>query len=49
MAKQTLVSAQPGTISVEDALLVGVSRAGFARDHGLDVALTPADLLDAWR
>ena len=39
-------AAVPGA---EDALLVGVSRSGFAADAGLDVALTPADLLEAWR
>ncbi|NLT05991.1 MAG: AAA family ATPase [Solirubrobacterales bacterium] len=44
-----LVRQRAAVPGAEDALLVGVSRAGFARDHGLDVALTPADLLDAWR
>ncbi len=32
----------------EDALLVGVSRSGFAPASGLDVELTPDDLLAAW-
>ena len=36
----------PGTD--DDTLLVGVSRSGFATD-GLDVTLSPDDLLDAWR
>lgn len=40
-----LRSAVPGA---EDALLVGVSRSGFAADAGLDVSLTPDDLLAAW-
>jgi len=39
-------AAVPGA---ENALLVAVSRSGFAVDAGLDVALTPADLLEAWR
>jgi AAA+ ATPase superfamily predicted ATPase len=41
-----LRSAVPGA---EDALLIGVSRSGFTADAGLDVALTPADLIAAWR
>lgn len=32
-----------------DTLLIGVSRAGFDDDLGLDVRLEPADLVDAWR
>jgi len=40
-----LRSAVPGA---EDALLVGVSRSGFTADAGLDIALTPADLIEAW-
>jgi hypothetical protein len=32
----------------DDALLVGVSRSGFATTAGLDVALSPEDLIRAW-
>lgn len=32
----------------DGALLVGVSRSGFAEDAGLDVALCPRDLIRAW-
>jgi uncharacterized protein len=32
----------------DDALLVGVSHAGFQSGVGLDVSLSPDDLLDAW-
>jgi hypothetical protein len=38
----------PGTD--EDAVLVGVSREGFdERGRGVDVALAPEDLLEAWK
>jgi uncharacterized protein len=43
-----LARLQVAVPGAEDALLVGVSRSGFAADAGLDVALTPADLLAAW-
>lgn len=33
----------------EETLLVGVSSSGFDDDAPLDVRLTPADLVDAWR
>lgn len=43
------LAAQRGRVpGAEQARLVGVSRAGFAVD-GLHVALTPDDLVDAWR
>jgi AAA+ ATPase superfamily predicted ATPase len=32
----------------EDAMLVGVSRSGFDADAGLDVVLSPEDLIGAW-
>jgi AAA+ ATPase superfamily predicted ATPase len=44
----TLIRQRAAVPGAEDALLVGVSRSGFSSDAGLDVALTPADLIDAW-
>ena len=46
---RTLIRQRAAVPGAEDALLVGVSRSGFSSDAGLDVALTPADLIDAWR
>jgi hypothetical protein len=40
---QHVPGAEPTTVRV------GVSRTGFAAGLDLDVALTPDDLLDAWR
>ncbi len=46
-AEQLIVRRQqvPGA---GNALLVGVSRSGFAADSGLDLALSPEDLIEAW-
>jgi uncharacterized protein len=44
------LSEQRATVpGAEDALLVGVSRSGFAADAALDVALSADDLIAAWR
>lgn len=42
-----LIAQRARVPGADTALLVGVSRAGFATD-GLDVALGPGDLIDAW-
>jgi uncharacterized protein len=45
---QRLIEQRSLTPGAEEARLVGVSRRGFAADAGLDVEVTPEDLLRAW-
>lgn len=45
---ERLILARKQVPGADSALLVGVSRSGFAADAGLDVALGPEDLIRAW-
>lgn len=45
---QHLILARKQVPGADGALLVGVSRSGFTADAGLDVALSPEDLIRAW-
>ncbi|MGH2835017.1 MAG: ATP-binding protein [Solirubrobacteraceae bacterium] len=45
---RSLIEQRSQVPGADEALLVGVSRRGFSADTGLDVELSPEDLLNAW-